>query len=280
MTPGAFINGKLYHLGVINFKNGDKFRGMFKDGRPCGYGVMKYAYSLPGSMGAEFEEATYDGYWKAGKREGQGTITWADGSNFCGLWKNDMRLDGDMKMQNGNLYKGTFKNDKIHGYGKLMLTSGIIFEGLFEQGYCSSVGKLMYSNGDIYFGQHKAFVKEGQGKMIYLNGSVYEGGWDQDRKHKRGMMFDKLTGDVYIGEYTDGKRVGHGRMLYFGKMEIYDGDWSNDRRQGEGMIVNGRGEILSGDFRADHMEGKLTYKKTLGAMEKKRVFDAMTTRND
>ena len=50
--------------------------------------------------------------------------------------------------------------------------------------------------------------------MIYLNGSSYEGGWDQDRKHKRGRMFDQVTGDVYIGEYTDGKRVGHGRMFY------------------------------------------------------------------
>ena len=29
-------------LGVINFKNGDKFRGSFKDGRPCGFGTMKY----------------------------------------------------------------------------------------------------------------------------------------------------------------------------------------------------------------------------------------------
>ena len=57
-------------LGVINFKNGDKYRGSFKDGRPCGYGTMKYNYSLPGSNGSEFEEATYEGLWKAGKREG------------------------------------------------------------------------------------------------------------------------------------------------------------------------------------------------------------------
>ena len=74
-------------LGVINYKNGDKFRGSFKDGRPCGYGTMKYNYSLPGSNGSEFEEATYEGLWKAGKREGQGTITWVDGSSFTGIWK-------------------------------------------------------------------------------------------------------------------------------------------------------------------------------------------------
>ena len=65
---------------MINFKNGDKFRGTFKDGRPCGFGTMKYNYSLPGSNGTEFEEATYEGNWSAGKRDGPGVISWIDGS--------------------------------------------------------------------------------------------------------------------------------------------------------------------------------------------------------
>ena len=198
-----------FSLGVINYKNGDKFRGNFNDGRPCGWGVMKYNYSLPGSMGAEYEEATYEGNWKAGKREGHGTLTWQDGSTFTGQWKNDKRIEGEMKMQNGNIYRGQFMNDKIHGFGRLMIPTGIIFEGKFERGFCSSVGKLLYPNGDLYYGQHKAFVKEGLGKMIYLNGSTYEGGWDQDRKHtgntvhKKGRMYDKLTGDIYEGEYNN-----------------------------------------------------------------------------
>ena len=54
-------------------------------------------YSLKGSNGSEFEEATYEGMWKAGKRDGSGTITWADGSVFTGLWKDDMRLEGEMR---------------------------------------------------------------------------------------------------------------------------------------------------------------------------------------
>lgn len=57
-------------MGSIIFKNADKYKGEFKDGRPCGQGIMKYVHSIPGSNGAEFEEATYEGSWKAGKREG------------------------------------------------------------------------------------------------------------------------------------------------------------------------------------------------------------------
>ena len=71
------------------------------------------------------------------------------------------------------------------------------------------------------------------------------------------------TGDVYVGDFLDGKRSGRGRYFTAADNTIYDGEWSNDRRQGEGTILNALGEISSGEFRADHMEGKLAYKRTL-----------------
>ncbi len=58
---------------------------------------MQYLTSIP-------EGATYQGMWKFGKREGQGTMTWADGSTFIGTWKSDMRYNGEMKFVNGTIY--------------------------------------------------------------------------------------------------------------------------------------------------------------------------------
>jgi hypothetical protein len=107
-------------LGRINFINGDIFKGHFKDGRACGEGNIKYVRSLPGHNGAEYEEATYEGNFKAGKREGFGIMTWADGSLYKGVWKNDMRHDGEMIMSNGNIYRGGFKDDKFSGQGMLL----------------------------------------------------------------------------------------------------------------------------------------------------------------
>jgi len=78
------MNGKLYNLGLVNYTNGDRYRGNFKDGRPCGFGKMHYNYSLPGSGNVESEEGSYEGDWKAGKREGSGEMTWADGATFKG----------------------------------------------------------------------------------------------------------------------------------------------------------------------------------------------------
>ena len=61
-------------------------------------------------------------------------------------------------------------------------------------------------------------------------------------------------------------------MYYAAKQEIYDGEWSNDRRQGEGSILNAQGQIASGDFRADQMEGKLQHQRTLSRSETARIF--------
>lgn len=61
---------------------------------------MKYNYSLPGN-GSEFEEAEYKGVFKAGKRDGLGTMTWSDGAVFNGIWKADQRLQGEMILSNG-----------------------------------------------------------------------------------------------------------------------------------------------------------------------------------
>lgn len=62
-------------------------------------------------------------------------------------------------------------------------------------------------------------------------------------------------------------------MFYAALFEIYDGEWSNDRRQGEGYILNADGQISQGDFRTDQMEGKLTHTHTLTRQETERAFD-------
>jgi len=71
------------------------------------------------------------------------------------------------------------------------------------------------------------------------------------------------TGDIYVGDFIDGKRSGRGRYYCAADQTIYDGEWSNNHRQGEGTILNKDGQIASGEFRADQMEGKLTYQRTL-----------------
>ena len=91
--------------------------------------------------------------------------------------------------------------------------------------------------------------------MIYEDGSVYEGTWESDVKNQQGRMVYADTGDIYVGDWIDGKRSGRGRYYTAENNTIYDGEWANNMRQGEGTILNELGQIASGEFRTDHMEG-------------------------
>ena len=85
-------------------------------------------------------------------------------------------------------------------------------------------------------------------------------------------MYYADTGDIYVGDWIDGKRSGRGTFYRASDQSIYLGEWTNDSRQGEGSILSSNGELASGDFRADQMEGKLTYQATLSAQETEHIF--------
>jgi len=46
-------------------------------------------------------------------------------------------------------------------------------------------------------------------------------------------------------------------MLYSDKQEMYDGEWQNDRRSGEGRILRISGESLEGEFRNGEIDGRV-----------------------
>ena len=87
-------------MGKIKFKNEDKFKGYFKDGRPSKTGEIRYVLSIMGPNG-DLEGGEYKGEFKCGKRHGMGTMKWDDGTVFEGEWQADERLQGKMRLQNG-----------------------------------------------------------------------------------------------------------------------------------------------------------------------------------
>ena len=231
--------------------------------------------------GVEYEEATYEGEFKAGKREGYGVMTWADGSSFSGVWKNDQRHEGEMSMANGFTYRGGFKDDKFSGQGMLLMQGRdyLIYQGEFNKGCYTPIGKLLFPNGDVYFGQFQDFVRQGVGKLIQLDGTIYEGGWEQDRKNGKGRLIDGASGDIFIGDFSDGKKQGRGILYSKANETIYDGDWSNDNKHGEGFVLHRNGRIDHGEFRGGVAEGKSHLKQVISVEEAERIFLlAMTQR--
>lgn len=123
-------------------------------------------------------------------------------------------------------------------------------------------------------------MKEGQGRIIYINGNTYEGGWKNDRKDGYGRMVDFIRGLIFSGEYTEGKRNGFGRIWLKESDQIYEGEWAQDRKQGEGILINRNGVVVSGEFRADHMEGKSQIQKKLSKFETDLKFNSLINSND
>ena len=62
----------------------------------------------------------YVGEWRNNKKNGQGKMTYKDGSVYYGHWKDDKRHGQDCKMTwtNGTIYEGDFEEDVRHGSGK------------------------------------------------------------------------------------------------------------------------------------------------------------------
>lgn len=46
-------------------------------------------------------------------------MVWPDKSKYVGTWMNDYRVKGKLNMPDGNTYEGEFKNDLMHGVGKI-----------------------------------------------------------------------------------------------------------------------------------------------------------------
>uniref|UniRef100_A0A8C5S472 MORN repeat containing 2 n=1 Tax=Laticauda laticaudata TaxID=8630 RepID=A0A8C5S472_LATLA len=53
----------------------------------------------------------------------------------------------------GIIYRGTWKNDKMNGLGRLEHPSGAVYEGEFRNNMLHGTGTYVFSNGSKYTGQ-------------------------------------------------------------------------------------------------------------------------------
>ena len=71
--------------GLINYPDGSVYLGDYANGLFHGKGIFMY------SPNDSLDRVIYDGYWEAGKKEGQGRMRWKDGSEYVGGFKDNGR---------------------------------------------------------------------------------------------------------------------------------------------------------------------------------------------
>ena len=114
--------------------------------------------------------------------------------------------DGEMKWSNGDVYTGSFQQDKMNGEGT-MVTHVMQFNPFLSVLMCMQNSQI--TKAGKYKGKYKDGHKDGLGTFIYNTGHRYEGQWKRNRFHGRGM-YQWKDGKKYDGEWVDGMRTGTG----------------------------------------------------------------------
>ena len=102
----------------------------------------------------------YQGEWKNGTREGQGTSKGVAGQ-YVGQWKDNMRNgQGSFTSERGKRYVGEFKDDAFTGQGTVTHENGAKHVGEFKDGVLDGKG--------IYYDEYGRNIKSG----IYKDGQL------------------------------------------------------------------------------------------------------------
>lgn len=141
---GHWVNGEISGFGVYRFYNAklDKFKGSyegeFAHSKFNGLGKMNYP-----------DSSVFYGYWKDGKKDGQGQFTSSAGSCIIGRWEEDTLKEGIYIFPDGTKYIGSFKDSKFNGFGSLILTDGTIHQGIWENNLLAN-GFSFETNDEIH----------------------------------------------------------------------------------------------------------------------------------
>jgi hypothetical protein len=148
------------------------------------------------------DDATYEGEWLDGKKEGKGKIIFRSGSIFEGSFKNDLK-EGYGKMYyypSGNYFEGEWQKDVKCGMGTMNWTDirekymgqwgNNQQEGWGVHIWLESKGEGKYLR-NRYEGNWKGGVREGFGVFYYANGSKYEGYWKNNMKESYAFYTDE-----------------------------------------------------------------------------------------
>jgi hypothetical protein len=111
---------------------------------------------------------TYVGTRRAGREEGRGVVTSADGSRYDGEWR-DGRPHGRgvLVLTNGFRHEGEYRDGQRNGHGVASLANGSRYEGNFRDGRPDGFGTLT-TGSDTYSGTWAGgCFRDGQGRRAW-----------------------------------------------------------------------------------------------------------------
>lgn len=181
-------------------------------------------------------QATYDGEWLGGVRDGVGRQVWPNGAEYMGQWQRGRASGrGYMKHADGDTYCGEWQEGRAHGQGVYAFHLGpAVYEGRFKRDLRDGSGVERWMDGSVYAGEYRAGAKHGVGEQRWPDGTTYDGTWISNEIHGYGR-YTLRSGATYEGQWQSSVIHGIGKYTWpSGK--VYEGQYSHDVKQGFGVL--------------------------------------------
>ena len=101
------------------------------------------------------------------------------------------------------------------------------------------------------------------------DGSLYEGLWNSESDQIEGLGVRVISdGSLIESFFVAGKANGRGRRITHQDKEVYNGNWVDDLRHGEGLLTTEEGTQYTGSWQEDKKHGEGHERWTDGAYYK------------
>ena len=139
----------------------------------------------------------YEGDWVMGYPEGQGRTEYQGGQVYDGSYKQGLRDGNGTYTCQEYTYVGDWERGLMHGTGVLDWKDGRKYDGQFANNKFEGEGKYYYRNGNVYTGPFKQGKKHGKGQIEIPNKGIYKGFWEMDQEIGA-ATFQSKTGDTSV----------------------------------------------------------------------------------
>lgn len=164
--------------GTVNWPNGDKYVGEFKNGEKHGLGTY---YHL---ADAGYKGQKYIGEFENGDFHGIGTYLWPEGHS----------------------HRGHFKKMKPDGKGIKIEKNVAKSQGFFSDWNSGNL-ILEYATGAKYVGEVKNGLRHGRGKHYSENGSWFDGNYRDNNLEGPAIFFNSESGKYLEAIWKDNKLI-------------------------------------------------------------------------
>ena len=210
--------------GMTPVNTGDFYEGEWQNGKPDGQGKVT------------FKDGTgyYHGSLKNGQAHGDGVLANTSGYKYVGEWQNDKRNGKGIETRSGvEQYIGDFKDDERHGEGELIFSNGAKLSVTWVKGLADGYGIHTHKDGTQYVGQFKDNNYHGQGSWTHANGNNYTGNFVSGNTFGKGRFTWGIStdwhGQVHTGQFKNNLEITGYGIREYANGGIEEGYWENGK---------------------------------------------------